>query len=61
MFGVNNIEKGQDFTLRRTEGGWRAISKGKIVPAKRVNTFLCKAYGVNLGPARASLRALGKP
>ncbi|CAM9280788.1 unnamed protein product [Ectocarpus sp. 6 AP-2014] len=49
---------GQDFTLRRTEGGWRAISKGKVVPAKRVHTFLCKAYGVNLGPARASLRAL---
>eukprot|EP00752_Nemacystus_decipiens_P007518 g6718.t1 len=49
---------GQDFTLRRTIGGWRALSKGKLVPAKRVHTFLCKAFGDNLGPARAALRAL---
>lgn len=45
--------------LRETKGGWRAISKGKLVPAKRVHTFLCKAYGENLGPARVAFRALG--
>lgn len=30
------------------------------MPAKRVHTFLCKAFGENLGPARAALRALGE-
>ncbi|CAN0266217.1 unnamed protein product [Scytosiphon promiscuus] len=49
---------GENFMLRKTKGGWRAISKGKLVPAKRVNTFLRKAYGDNLGPARAALGAL---
>eukprot|EP00903_Cladosiphon_okamuranus_P006149 g6050.t1 len=49
---------GQDFTLRQTSGGWRALSKGKLVPPKRVHAFLCKAFGENLGPARAALRAL---
>lgn len=51
--------QGQDFTLRQTKGGWRAISKGKIVPAKRVHAYLCKAFGEDLGPVRAALRALG--
>lgn len=51
--------QGQEFLLRQTAGGWRAISKGKLVPAKRVHTFLCKAFGEKLGPVRAALRALG--
>ncbi|CAM9440197.1 unnamed protein product, partial [Hapterophycus canaliculatus] len=49
---------GENFMLRKTKGGWRAISKGKLVPAKRVHTFLCKAFGNSFGPARAALRAL---
>lgn len=45
--------------MRETDGGWRAVSKGKLVPPQRVHTYLSKAFGSNFGPARAALRCLG--
>lgn len=59
FFSISLPFQGQDFTLRQTEGGWRAISKGKLVSATRTHAFLVKVFGDNLGPVRAALRALG--
>lgn len=52
--------QGAELTLRRTEGGWRAVSKGSLVSPKKVNVYLTKAFQANFGSVRAALRFLGR-
>ncbi|CAN0161328.1 unnamed protein product, partial [Phaeothamnion confervicola] len=49
---------GINIELRRTEDGWRALSKGSPASAANADSYLRRSFGEQLGPAAAAFAAL---